>query len=418
VTKAGRQSEAERVRQGSHAGTSAAVLRSLARDESVTVRASLALNPATPPDVHETLAQDEDVRVRALLAGRLAGLLPGLSRGEATRRHRQVYETLATMVADTAVRVRAAIAEAVKAMPEAPRDLVVQLANDAELSVAEPVIRLSPLLTSQDLLALLAEPPFAATAQAVARRPGLTEAVSDCIAASADTEAIRLLLTNPSAQIREMTLDGLVARAATHLDWHEPLVHRPVLSAVAARALCDIVTTQLLEVLARRADLDPKLAEELRRRLSDRLTEREITPVVPSDPARGAAAVMRPPETPASVEAAANEARELADQGALTAEVVLQAAERGETEASAAMLAIAASVPRSAVHRAIALRSAKGVASLAWQADFTMQDAAALQVLLAGLGPHEVLRPGPAGRFPLAADEMRWQLDFLVRTTH
>ena len=91
---------------------------------------------------------------------------------------------------------------------------------------------------------------------------------------------------------------------------------------------------------------------------------------------------------------------------------------RGQTEAAAAMLAVAAGVPRSAVQRAIALRSAKGVVSLAWQADFTMRDATALQSLLAQLGPHEMLRPGAADRFPLAVEEMRWQIDFLTRSAH
>jgi len=412
-------SEAERVRQGSHAGTPAAVLRSLARDSSVTVRASLALNPGTPHDVHEMLAADGDERVRALLGGKLARLLPGLSGSESLRRQHQVYDTLGTLVSDTAVRVRAAIADAVKAMPEAPRELVQQLSRDAEVSVAEPVIRLSPLLSGEDLLNLLDEPPFAETAQAVARRPGLTEAVSDAIAAGADTEAIRLLLCNPSAQIREATLDALVARAASHVDWHAPLVKRPVLSARAARALADIVATHLLEELAARADLDPALLADLRRRLAPRL---ELGAAVEADPikgggvigvARGAAR-----ETPASVETAAALARDLAEAGQLTAETILAVAGRGETDAAAAMLAVAASVPRGAVHRAVALRSAKGLIALAWRAEFGMREAVALQTALGGLGPHEVLRPGPGDRFPLAPEELRWQIDFLAKTAH
>ncbi|MBS0560069.1 MAG: DUF2336 domain-containing protein [Proteobacteria bacterium] len=417
-------SEAERVRQGSHAGTPAAVLRSLARDSSVTVRASLALNPGTPHDVHEMLAADADERVRALLGGKLARLLPGLSGSESLRCQRQVYDTLGTLVSDTAVRVRAAIADAVKAMPEAPRDLVLKLARDAEVSVADPVIRLSPLLTSEDLLGLLDEPPFGETAQAVARRPGLTEAVSDAIAAGADTEAIRLLLSNPSAQIREATLDALVARAAAHVDWHAPLVKRPVLSARAQRALADIVAAHLLEELAARGDLDPTLLADLRRRLGSRL---EAAPAMQAaDPITGGGVIGAAGglgrgagrETPASVEAAAALARDLAEAGQLTAGTILAAVGRGEAEAAAAMLAVAASVPRGAVQRAVALRSAKGLVALAWRAEFGMRDALALQTALGGLGPHEVLRPGPSDRFPLAPEELRWQIDFLAKAAH
>ena len=43
----------------------------------------------------------------------------------------------------------------------------------------------------------------------------MNEAISDAIAASAESRA---LLANPSAAIREATLDGLIAQAAGRLD--------------------------------------------------------------------------------------------------------------------------------------------------------------------------------------------------------
>ena len=66
---------------------------------------------------------------------------------------------LAELVEDEAVRVRAAIADVVKDMPQAPRELILRLAHDSAVPVSEPVIRLSPLLTTEDLLALLARRP-------------------------------------------------------------------------------------------------------------------------------------------------------------------------------------------------------------------------------------------------------------------
>jgi nucleoside phosphorylase len=44
-----------------------------------------------------------------------------------------------------------------------------------------------------------------------------------------------------------------------------------------------------------------------------------------------------------------------------------------------------------------------------------MRAAIALQSLLARLGPDAVLIAGAGGSFPLAVEEMRWQLDFLGR---
>ena len=52
--------EATRVRQGACMTTSPAILRELANDPSVTVRASLALNPALPPTIAAILAGTGD----------------------------------------------------------------------------------------------------------------------------------------------------------------------------------------------------------------------------------------------------------------------------------------------------------------------------------------------------------------------
>jgi hypothetical protein len=82
------------------------------------------------------------------------------------------------------------------------------------------------------------------------------------------------------------------------------------------------------------------------------------------------------------------------------------------------MLAVAADVPLALVERAATLRSAKGVLSLVWKAGFSMKLAVPLQSLLARLGPGAMLTPGPAGTFPLAIEEMRWQIQFLGQGGH
>jgi hypothetical protein len=53
--------------------------------------------------------------------------------------------------------------------------------------------------------------------------------------------------------------------------------------------------------------------------------------------------------------------------------------------------------------------------SLVWKAGFTMRVAVAMQTLLARLAPDAVLTGGAGGAFPLAVEEMRWQLEFLGR---
>ena len=88
---------------------------------------------------------------------------------------------------------------------------------------------------------------------------------------------------------------------------------------------------------------------------------------------------------------------------------------RGEARIAGAMLAVAAAVPVAVVDRAARLRSAKGLVSLIWKAGFTMRCAAPVQMLLARLAPANTLRATSSGGFPLAVDEMRWQLGFLTQ---
>jgi uncharacterized protein (DUF2336 family) len=392
--------EAKRVRQGADPHGDPAMLRVLAADRSVTVRAAVALNPASPPQVDQALAQDPDERVRVLLARRLAGLVPSLTGEEQLRLQRHTYVTLTALVSDAAVRVRAAVADVLKDMPQAPRGLILQLAHDREIMVSTPIIRFSPLLTTEDLLALIAEARSSGTVIAVAGRPGIDVQVSDAIAATSDSAAIRALLGNRTAQIREATLDALIARAGDQQDWHEPLVHRPTLPPRAARALAEIVATQLLAVLAQRADLPRTLAEELRKRLATRLDAGDPTAPRRKEP---------------TMEEAVADAHALAREGRLNEDAALEAVQRGEARFAAALLAVAAGMPVSVVDRASSLRSAKGLVSLAWKAGFTMRAAVALQTLLGRLGPDATLPAGPGGGFPLAIEEMRWQLEFLGR---
>ncbi len=385
--------EAARVRMAAHPGTLPHVLHLLAADPAVMVRAAVAMNAAAPPTVQAVLTIDTDERVRALLAARMAHLLPDLDAKVHAEAYRHVRSILATLVEDAAVRVRAAIADAVKAMPAAPRELILRLAFDPAPPVCDPVIRLSPLLTKADLLALLATPPHADASRAVAARPGLGATVADALVAQADSAAIQALLLNRTAAIQEATLDALVAQAGAYPEWHEPLVRHPALGNPAARALSALVAGELLCVLAERADLDPDLTRELREQLTTRLET--------------SAAVPPTGDMQASL-------RRLHAAGALTEAVLLDAVRAGDTRRASAMLAIASGVPMAAVERAATLRSAKALVSLAWRAGFSMRAGTAVQAVLGGLEPGALLLPSPTGGFPLTDAEMTWQIEVLA----
>ena len=214
------QQEAVRVRQGANAMTPPDILLALATDPSVTVRASVAMNPALPPGAAEILSADTDPRVR-----RLIGRTPAQPGG--IRTQQDAVASLTAMIAEAGLRIRANIARTVQDMPDGPREIVLRLAHDPASMVCGPVIRLSPLLTQQDLLDLVESDPPAFTFLAVASRPGLTEAVSDAIVGSAGPEAVTALLTNRTAKIKDSTLEMLAARAEEQPAWQAALIDRP-----------------------------------------------------------------------------------------------------------------------------------------------------------------------------------------------
>ena len=218
-------------------------------------------------------------------------------------------------------------------------------------------------------------------------------AVSDVIAASADSAAIRALLANDSAAIRETTLDTLVERAHNEPDWHLPLVQRPQLPEHAARALSQIVASNLLKSLAERGDLPASLVTEIQQRLASHLAQ----PVkqLPGD------------------EALMDEGHRLEEAGRLDEAAVLAIVRMGDVRRTSALLAVAAAVPLEVVDRAASLRSAKALVSLVWKAGFTMRLGVPLQTLLGQLAPGAALTSTKVDGFPIGPQELGWQLDFL-----
>jgi len=389
--------EAIRVRRASDCTASASDLLALADDSAVTVRAALALNPAMPMPTLYALAHDPDDRVRALLARRMASLLPSLTAPHLSRLQEQVLLALRKLATDEAVRVRAALADVVKSMPQAPHDLVLHLAGDISMSVAEPVILLSPLLTDEDLLALLATAPAASTATAVARRPALSETVTRVIAKDCDVAAVEAMLHNATADIAETVLDELIARSASQIRWQAPLVRRPSLSPNASRALSHIVVSQLLAELNSRSDLPDSVAAAIAARLRCRMPEISPPSQMPTD----------------GIDAAMRAANSMAQANLLTEAAAIAAAQRGDIALCIALIAVAANVDPKAVERACCLRSAKGLVSLIWRGGFSMRAAGPLQTLLARIPPDEILSSRDASSFPLTPDEMIWQIAFL-----
>jgi hypothetical protein len=373
---------AVRVRQGADAKTDPKTLAALAFDPSVTVRASLALNPALPAQIKTLLARDEDERVRSIFSSRIAGLKPA-RRGEMQE---QAIANLTALVSQAALRVRASVAAAIKDLPDGPREIILRLASDPDVAIAEPVVRFSPALTSADLTSLLRAALAPELLLAVAQRSGIDAAVSDAVVETADAHAIGALLANQAADICDATLDALAAQSEETPIWQAPLIRRPRLPVGAQRILSGLLTGEQLQALAARHDLDPKLSADLRRQRGSERPQRD--------------ADMRLPQAMAHANA-------LRSAGRLNDMAMLGAMRDNAIVLAKAMFAVRSDAPIPLIEKIFNLRDAKTIVALAWRAGMSMQTTIVLQAALAGLPPDSIMRAGPHGGFPMGPEEMR-----------
>lgn len=362
---------AERAALAASTATAPEMLTWLAADPDAGVRAAVAANGATPHQAGLLLAEDPATEVRRALAARIGLLAPRLGAAAQDRLARMGAAILDRLVRDAATEVRAALAEAVAGLPDAPRALILRLARDAEMPVAGPVLGLSPLLGEAELLALIAAPPADFTRRLVAARAGLAEPVAEAIAEAEDAEAVTALLRNASAAIREATLDRLAEAAEHRPAWQAALVRRPRLPPAAARALGALLAGHLLSLLAARTDLPEGLAESLAPKLAARM------------------------------EATAR------DQD--TARAAAEAGDRGTIER---LLAEASGFGPARTEAALALRSPRAIAALCWSAGWDPSLAELVQTTL-GVPRARIVRANAEGSWTLSEAELQWQRELI-----
>lgn len=384
------------------------ILYFLAEDKAAEVRRAIAGNEATPYQADELLARDRDAAVRTELAQKVARLLPGLSPDARDQARQRVIDMLEILARDEAAKVREVVAEAVKTIADAPPDMIKRLARDVEIAVSRPVLQFSPLLSDEDLLDIIAAAPPAGALEAIARRDKVRARISDAIVAADSEPAVAALLANPSAQIREETLDLIVERAPQRVAWHEPLVRRPALPARAASRIASFVAESLLNVLKGRDDLPAEARAQIAAAVSQRLAPKAEAAQAGGKPAA--------PEPAAAADEGGETVEEkvsrLKKEGKLDEDAVADALDAGQRAFVRAALAVMAQVRIDVVDKILSARSAKGVTALAWKAGLPMRVAVQLQTRMGGISPRQAL-PARGGKdYPLTPEEMTWQIEF------
>lgn len=358
----------------------------MADDDDPAVRAAVAGNDLTPIQASPRLARDRSADVRAVLAGKLARSLPHLTAEEHAAMHDLAVNALMMLAADQAVRVRTALATAIKDVDCAPPKLVAMLARDVAREVAEPVLRTCALLSDEDLLGIIAAHPVPWVLEAISRRP--TVSAADAVLAEGDAGASAALSDNPGADLSAAADAGeVILRGAP--DPTLP-VGRAALPPEITAKLADFVEDGMRGALADSGAFDGETGDEIadvaRRRL---------------DFARDYSSGERP------------EARALRlfQAGALGEEAVWDALSWGDLAFVRAGLALMTRTPASVIQRVLDTQSAKAVTALAWKAGLSMRGARLLQQKAAGIHPRRILNARHGTDYPLSEEELQFQLD-------
>ncbi len=385
----------------------------LAADAAAEVRKAIATNAGTPRQADLLLAKDREVAVRGAVARKIARLLPDLSADQASQIERLTVECLETLARDQATEVRGILVEALKDLPDAPHSVINALARDVELSVCAPVLQHSPILTEEDLVDIIMAGPVAGAMSAIAGRKTVSASVADAIARSDDEAAVTALLANPSAQIREETLDRILDQAPQHEPWHSPLVRRPRLPARAVARLASFVADNLLKVLQERTDLEPGAARELAEAVRTRVGKCAAGPTPIRGPVDfGEEELGLAPEKEKPVERPSDKAARLNKEGKLTEKLLEGSLVEGDRAFVMAGLAELSQIPLPIVDRIIGTHAPRAVTALVWRAGLSMRFARQVQLRLAQIPPKTALNAREGVLYPMSDDEMRWQLEF------
>lgn len=384
-----------RVKLAAHPSARPEILYFLSQDPDIEVRRQVALNPATPAHAHERLVADDEAVVRETLAERIARLLPELPQDDTALVYRLTVRAIEDLAHDRAKAVREALSATLKDVACTPPNIARALAEDAERSVAEPILKGADALRDDDLLTILAALPTSQTTSwvraAIAKRTRVDERVATAIYESGDIEATGILIDNEGAVIPESTLSRMVEDAVVHKQWQAGLARRPSLPPGLAVRLSGFVDEAVLTLLKQRNDFDGPTAREVMKVMRRRLEWIEQR---------------RGDETPAE------RARRLHSTGSLDETAVSDALSWHEDEFVRAALALRAGIQGHIVNQILATASPKSITALVWRARLSMRVAIQVQAQIAKIPSPMLLNARNGVDFPLSEAEMESTLAF------
>ena len=156
--------------------------------------------------------------------------------GNLTDRERALMgEILRNLIHEVELSVRKDVAARLSERDDAPRELVLALAND-DIEVAHPLLLNNSVLHDVDLVEIIKHR-TQAHQLAVSMRKNLSETVSDALVETGDTGVIVSLLENENAAISRASLEYIVAESKRVDTFQNPLISRKDLPPDMARKM-------------------------------------------------------------------------------------------------------------------------------------------------------------------------------------
>ncbi len=174
----------------------------------------------------------------------------------------QHFDVILSKVTESVeIALRAEIAEKLADVPNAPRNLVRQLAHD-EISVAEPILERSAALSEDDLIKVVRQR-TQDHMKAISRRREVPESVSAELVERGDKDVLVTLASNQGARFTGDTITKLVEHSRVIADLQTPLTERYDLPPNLLTQMYFFVSSALKREILKRSDLlDPALIDE------------------------------------------------------------------------------------------------------------------------------------------------------------
>ncbi len=365
-----------------------------ATDEDIGVRRAVAKNDGTPLQADLILAKDVDKSVREELAFKIGRLVPTLTEDESEQLAEMTFQVLEILAQDQVPHIRAIIADEIKHLHNVPKRLIRRLAEDAEITVAGPILEYSPLLTDEQILQIVTSGLRGGALEAVARRRNISNRISQAVVDQDEDPAIVELLKNQTAEIGDKLMEEIAMQAESRPDLQLPLVDRGSLSKATLRRIATFVSAALVERMISSNTLEEDLAHELRLAVRERIDAGEAED-----------------EKPRS-DADARHADKLFKAGKLDEYAVLDAIDEGNMEFLQRSYELLTELPGKHVEKMLTSESAKGLCALAWKAGHGADIAVSLQRRIGKIPAKSMIQEAKDGSFQMSDEELEWYVDY------